>query len=279
MARSPTKTGFLMGGAAIGAVFFAFASSAHAQAVEDRYWLEAQLFWPDIDTSVAVAGNGGIVGTQIDLESDLKLKDRKSLPAFMAGARFGDKWSIIGEYYTLDRSASASATRDLTFDDVTYPAGASISSEFNTDVYRVAIGYSFVRTDKADLGVALGLHVTQFEVGLEGQGHVGAAAIQSQVRKRDALAPLPTLGVYGAYQATPRLTLGGRIDYLSLKVSDYDGRLINAEARLSYRVLKNIGIGVMYRYVDYNLDIEKDRWNGEVAYTFKGPALFLQAAF
>jgi hypothetical protein len=279
MARSPTKSGFLTSGAAVGAAFVAMASSAHAQAVNDRYWLEVQAFWPDIDTSVAVAGNGGIVGTKIDLESDLKLKDRKSLPAVSGGARFGDRWSIIGEYYALNRSGSASANRDITFDDVTYPAGASIASEFDTDVYRVAVGYSFVRNDKADVGVSLGLHATQFDVQLEGQGHIGSAAVQSQTRKRDALAPLPTLGLFAAYQATPRLLVGGRVDYLSLKVSDYDGRLINAEARLSYRVFENVGVGVMYRYVDYDLDIEKERWNGEIAYKFKGPALFLQAGF
>ena len=279
MARSSTKSGFLTSGAAVGAAFAALASSAHAQTMDDRYWLEAQAFWPDIDTTVSVSGAGGLVGTKIDLESDLKLKDRKSLPAFFAGARFGDHWSIIGEYYALDRSASASSSRDITFDDVTFPSGATISSEFDTDVYRVAVGYSFIRNDKVDFGAALGLHVTQFTVGLEGQGHVGGAAVQSQARKRDALAPLPTLGLYGAYQATPKLTVGGRVDYLSLKVSDYDGRLINAEARASYRVFKNVGVGVMYRYVDYDLDIEKERWNGEIAYKFKGPALFLQAAF
>jgi hypothetical protein len=279
MARSPTKSGFLTSGAAVGAAFVAFAPPAHAQNIDDRYWLEVQAFWPDIDTTVRVEGNGGLIGTEIDLESDLKLKDRKSLPAVFAGARIGERWSIIGEYYALDRGASASASRDLVFDDVTFPAGATISSEFNTDVYRLAVGYSFVRSDKVDLGAALGLHVTQFEVALEGQGRIGNAAISTQNRKRDALAPLPTLGLFGAYQVTPRLSLGGRVDYLSLKVSDYDGRLINAEARASYRLFKNVGVGVMYRYVDYDLDIEKDRWNGEVAYKFKGPAIFLQAAF
>ncbi|KQY29431.1 hypothetical protein ASD38_08760 [Caulobacter sp. Root487D2Y] len=279
MARSSTKSCFLTSGAAVGAVFVAFASSAHAQALDDRYWLQAQAFWPDIDTTVAVSNKTGTIGTKIDLESDLKLSDRKSLPAFFAGARIGDRWSVVGEYYALNRSASATAGRDLTFDDVTYPAGVTIASEFKTDVYRVAVGYAFVRNDKLDLGGVVGLHVTQFTVGLEGQGHVGNAAVQTEARQRDALAPLPTLGAYGIYQATPKLTVGGRIDYLSLKVSDYDGRLINAQASVSYRVFENVGIGVMYRYVDYELGIEKERWDGDVAYTFKGPALFLQAAF
>ncbi len=279
MARSSTKSRFLTSGAILGAAFAAFGSSAHAQAVQDRYWLQVQAFWPDIDTTAQVSNASGTRGTKIDLESDLKLSDRKSLPAVFGGVRLGDRWTVVGEYYALNRHGSASASRDLTFDDVTFPTGVTINSEFKTDVYRVGVGYSFVKNDKADVGVVVGLHVTQFTVGLEGQGHVGAAALQSEVRKRDALAPLPTVGLYGVYQATPRISLGGRVDYLSLKISDYDGRLVNAQASVAYRAFKNVGVGVMYRYVDYKLGVEKDRWNGEVAYTFKGPALFLEAAF
>ena len=279
MARSSTKCRFLTSGAALGAALLAFASSANAQAVDDRYWLQVQAFWPDIDTTVEVSNTAGTRGTEIDLESDLKLTDRKTLPAIFGGARIGERWMVVGEYYALNRSASASASRDLVFDDVTFPSGATISSEFKTDVYRLGVGYSFIKNDKADVGVVVGLHVTQFTVGLKGQGHVGGAALSTENRKRDALAPLPTVGLYGTYQAMPKLTLNGRVDYLSLKVSDYDGRLVNVQASAAYRVWKNVDVGVMYRYVDYNLGIEKDRWNGEVSYTFKGPALFAQAAF
>lgn len=279
MARSPTKTGFLTSGAAVGAAFLAFGSAAHAQAVEDRYWLQVQAFWPDIDTTVEVSNNAGTRGTKIDLESDLKLSDRKTLPAIFAGARIGERWTVVGEYYALNRSASASASRDLVFDDATFPAGVTIGSEFKTDVYRLGVGYAFVKNDKAEVGGVVGLHVTQFTVGLKGQARIGQAALSTESRKRDALAPLPTVGLYGVYQATPKISLNGRVDYLSLKVSDYDGRLVNAQASVAYRVWENVGIGVMYRYVDYNLGIEKERWNGDVSYTFKGPALFLQAAF
>jgi len=279
MARSSTKTRFLTSGAAIGVALLAFASSADAQALEDRYWVQVQAFWPDIDTTVEVSNTAGTRGTKIDLESDLKLSDRKSLPAIFAGARIGERWTVVGEYYALNRSASASAGRDLTFDDATFPAGVTIASEFKTDVYRLGVGYSFLKTDKADVGGVVGLHVTQFTVGLKGDARIGAAAVSTESRKRDALAPLPTVGLYGVYQATPKISLGGRADYLSLKVSDYDGRLLNLQASASYRIWENVGVGVMYRYVDYNLGIEKDRWNGEMAYEFKGPALFLQAAF
>jgi hypothetical protein len=226
-----------------------------------------------------VAGNGGLVASEIDLEGDLDLADRKGLPAFMAGARIGERWSIVGEYYGLDRSASANVKRDITFDDVVYPTGANVASSFDTKVYRVAVGYAFLQRETFELGASLGLHVTEFKITLQGEGRLGGTPVQSEIRKRDALAPLPTLGLYGAYAFTPRLTATARVDYLSLKVGDYDGRLTNSEIRLNYRVFDHVGFGAGYRYVDYNLDIDKERWNGEMAYKFKGPVLFVQAAF
>jgi hypothetical protein len=257
----------------------ALACQAHAQTMDDRYWFEAQGYWPQVDTKIAINGAGGRVGSEIDLEGDLDLTDRKTLPAFTAGARIGQRWSVIGEYYGLNRSGSASVSRDITFDDVTYSSGVTVSSGFDTKIYRAAVGYAFLQRDNFELGASLGLHVTQFKVTLQGQGHVGNATAQNEVRKRDALAPLPTLGLYGAYAFTPKLTATARVDYLSLKVGDYDGRLTNTEARLNYRVFEHVGVGAGYRYVDYHLKIDKERWNGEMAYKFKGPILFVQAAF
>jgi hypothetical protein len=255
------------------------AAPAAAQALQDRYWIEASAFWPDIETTVNVSTPNGRVGTDINLEADLNMKDRKTLPAFLAGTRLGDRVTIIGEYYGLDRSGSASVARDITFDDVTYPAGARVESSFESDVYRLVVGFSFVRRDNLELGAAIGLHATSFDAVLSGEGRIGEAQTQSLRRQRDLLAPMPTVGLYGGYQATPRLTLTARADYMSLSSGKYDGRILNTEARANYRVWKNIGVGAMYRYVDYQFDIEKSRWNGRLDYTFSGPALFVQAAF
>jgi hypothetical protein len=257
----------------------ALASAAHAQAMQARYWFEAQAYWPDVDTTVSIAGPNGRIGTKIDLESDLDLSDRKTLPAFQAGARLGERWSLVGEYYGLDRNGSSQAARDITFDDVTYSAGAALSSGFDTKIYRAAVGYAFIQGDRGELGASVGLHLTQFKISIAGEGHVGNAAVQSELRKRDALAPLPTLGLYSGYTLTSRLTASARVDYLSLKVGDYDGRLVNTEARLGYRLLDHVELGAAYRYVDYDLNIDKARWQGELAYKFKGPAVFLRAVF
>ena len=80
----------------------------------------------------------------------------------------------------------------------------------------MAVGYSFIRQENLELGAAIGLHATDFEATLSGEGQIGNAAIQTQRRKRDLIAPMPTVGLYGGYAITPRLTVAGRVDYMSL---------------------------------------------------------------
>jgi hypothetical protein len=90
---------------------------------------------------------------------------------------------------------------------------------------------------------------------------------------------LPTLGLYGDFEVAPGFVLGGNIDWLKLKVGDYDGRLLNFEAKASYQVIKNVALGVMYRSVDYRVDATKPEWTGRLTYKFHGPAVFLRAGF
>ena len=265
--------------AALGA--FVSATPAGAQALTDDFWLEAAAYWPDVDTEVQISSvDDNTIGTVIDLEQDLNLDERKFLPSVTAGARLGSGFSVIFDYYSLGRSGSVAIDRDIIFDDVTYPLNAVVESEFNTDIYRFTIGYAFARGDNYEIGGAIGLHATDFEVALTGQGTVAGNPVQStQTRRRSALAPLPTLGFFGTWEVAPRLTVGGRIDYLSLSIDDYDGRLINTQATIVYRLWENVGVGLMYRYVDYRLEVEKNDYLGRIEYKFNGPAVFLQLGF
>src|SRR5262249_19585565 len=149
--------------------------------------------------------------------------------------------------------------------------GTVVSSDFDSDIYRLSAGYSFVKTNEAELGVALGLHVTDFKLSLNATGIGGQTG--------DTLAPLPTIGGDGADALTPRGLLSGRVDYFSLNYQDYDGRLLNFSAGVDYRFTRNFGVGLGYRYVDYDLTVTKAKFDGGVNYNFKGPVLYLVGSF
>lgn len=255
-------------------------TAAQAQTLDNDYWISVMAFYPKIDTNVRVAANGPTqaVSTDVDFEKDLNLDDDEVLPSVTAGARFGRV--IVGaDFYKLKRNGSIDLAREITFDGATYPVAASMRSEFDSDIYRLTVGYSLVRKPTLELGVALGAHVTKFDMSVAGQVSAGGGGVQTEVRRRDVLAPLPTLGAFGVWKVAPRLEINGRVDYLSLKIDDYDGRLVNAQIGANYSIFRNVAIGAVYRYVDYRLGIDKTRWDGRIRYKLKGPALVLQASF
>ncbi len=254
------------------------ATPAAAQALNDKYWIEVSAYFPKANTTVNVS-RPGLPGTEIDMESDLDLDDSETLPAIYAGARLGKRWVIAGEYYGLDRMGSRTVDRDITFDGATFPVGVEVSSKMQSDIYRLTVGYAFIQTDRAELGAAIGLHATNFDIALQGDADVGVGVIRQQSSKRTFLAPMPTVGVFGTFEVTPKLVLTGRADYLSLDIGDYDGSILNAQAALAYRVTDMIEVGAAYRYVDYGLDVDKGRYTASVDYDFKGPALFIRASF
>ena len=275
----PVKTLKMLGTAVIlGSAVLA--APASAQTIEDRFWISGSGFLANVDTDARVATaanpNGG---TQIDLEDDLGLDDSSLLAAIYAGAKLGGGFVVTGEYYSLGRDSTATIARNITIEDVTYPVNGSITAGFDTDIYRFTVGYSFVRNETLEVGAAIGLHATNLEFSISGQGSAGGAPVSSQVRRKDFLAPMPTVGLYTTFEVMPRVTINARADYLSLGIDDYDGSLLNAQASVSYRLMDNVGIGVGYRYVDYDLDVTKTDVIGNFDYQFWGPSFFIEVGF
>jgi len=256
----------------------AAAAPAVAQPLDAKYWAEASAYFPSIDTEVNIA-RPGMPGTDVDVESDLNLDKNETLGAAALGARFADRWVVVGEFYALDRTGSRTLGRDLTIDGAVYPVGATLDSKLQSDVYRVTVGYTFLRNESGELGAAIGLHATDFEFQVEGQARATGNTLFNTTRRREFLAPLPTLGLYGTYEPMPNVVLNGRVDYLSLKVGDYDGGILNVQASVAYRVTEGIELGAAYRFVSYDLDIDKDNYSARIDYDFSGPSVFLRFSF
>lgn len=255
------------------------AAPAAAQALGYKYWGEISGYYASVDTRANVS-RPGRPGTDIDMEHDLGLNKHETLPDVLVGGKFFKRWFVVGEFFALDRNGSRVIDRDLVFDGVTYPARGEINSKFRSDIYRLSVGYNFIQRDNAELGVVLGLHATDFKVQLEGNSSLGTStSVTLERRAKDFVAPLPTVGLAGAVEVYPKVILSGRADYLSLKVGDYDGSILNAQAGIGYRINDTFEVGAGWRYVDYSLDVEKEAYTAKVDYDFSGPSIYLRAGF
>ena len=240
-------------------------------ALQDRWSIQLGLFSPNVDTRAWLNGSGGLVGTEISFEEDLGYADRKDMPAVLASVRLGERWKIEAEYLSLRRENAHSLSRTISWGDNTYALGTTVSSEFSSDIFRLSGTYSFIRDAGKEFGVALGLHTTDFRM------TIAASGIGSETG--DVVAPLPTLGVYGAYAFTPKWLLAGRIDVFSLDFEDYEGALTNVTIGVDYRFFRNVGLGAAYRYIDYDLSVTASSYNGGINYRFSGPMLYLVSSF
>lgn len=238
--------------------------------LQDGFTLEIGAYFPKVETTARLDSAFG-PGTSVSFEDDLGLDDRKVQAAILGKLRLGQRWRIEGEYFALNRSGTRVINKTINWGGNTYPIGIVVNSEFDSDIYRLSGGYSFIKDTQAELGVSLGLHVTDFNASL--------ASANVARRTGDALAPLPTIGLYGSYAFTPRWLLSGRVDFFSLSYNDYDGSLVNAIAAVDYRFTRNFGVGLGYRYVDYDLDVTKSSFSGGVQYQFSGPVLYLVGSF
>ncbi len=268
-----------------GCIFLAGASlllsgTACAENTDDRYWGVIEGFWPSIKSSARLDFPGtNIPGTELSLENEMGLSDREALPSVLLGARLYDNWRVEFEYYQLDRNGASAAGRDIHWGDLTFPVSAAISTKFDTTIYRLSGGYSFYKKPEAEVGVTLGLHITDFAIALSGNATTPNRAASFNSEQRDQLVPLPTIGLYGHYSFAKDWTLGGRVDYFSLDYDKYNGSLTNWVASVDWRFTKNFGVGLGYRYVDYKVSVSKDNFHGEVDYRFDGPTLFLEGAY
>lgn len=255
------------------------APDARAQNLSKDYWINVQAYYPRVDTDVRVtADTAQQIGTDIDLERDLELDDRDFLPAVSIGSRFGK--IVVGfDFFKLKRDGEVTLERDIQFDDVTYPFDARVESGFDSEVYRLTVGYSFIQRPGLEVGAAIGVHATDFTVSIEGEVAGNAFEAESQLRSRSVLAPLPTVDLYGTWRIGETLEASGRIDYLPLKIDDYDGKLINAQAGVNYNITDKLALGVAYRFVEYRLGVDKERWNGRMRYELSGPAVIAQVSF
>lgn len=254
-------------------------SPARAEQAGDRLWLRAGAFRPAFDSKARIDVPGTpIEGTEIDFEDDLGLEGKDAVFDIEGGVRITHRFRLEAGYVSLGRTRELSLGRDIRWEETVYPVRARVEAGLGSDIYRVAAGYSLLRSERAELGLRAGAHITTFRMFIEGEASFNDQSVGLKREEKDQTVPLPHLGLFANYDLSDRLTLHGNANYFALEVGKYRGQIVDLSAGVSARILPRIGVGARYRYVGYGVRARSDRWQGRVDYTFHGPALFLEAA-
>lgn len=211
---------------------------------------------------------------------DLGVDDSEANLYFGARWRFTERWRLTFNYFGLDIDSKVQETFDeLDFGDIDASGFLSVDTKFNTDFYVAQIGYSFLKNDRAELGIGVGVHVVDFDTKLKVSGGINNVSGSVQSDSVNLTAPLPNILGYGAYAITPKLSLEGGVGWFGLDYNDYDGKLVTAVANLEYRLTDHFGVGVAYNYVTMDLTINKSSRKDKYDLDYKGPVAYISASF
>jgi len=264
--------------AAIAALAGALAlpGQALAQWTDANFSFRIGGFFPKVDTKARADGNGGIVGSTIDFESDLGLDDSKTLPIVDLEWRFAQNHRISLNYLDLSRDATGALRGSITWQGQVYPINTTVHSEFDSKILAFSYLWSYYHTPETELSVGIGIHNANLKASIAAVGNNTGLGV---TRETSVNAPLPILTLRAAQKFSPNIGAELRYQWFGIKYGDFDGSLNVFNAAISYYPWRNWGIEAGYNYSKYDLKVSKDKWNGEANYKFNGPVLSFVGSF
>jgi len=249
-----------------------FLSSATAQglnpALDENITLRFGPFAANFDATVKAYGQ------DVDVDKSLDASDVDF--AINGIWRITERWRVEAAYSGIEKSSSAGTANDLTLGSVTIPAGFGLSSNFETQVTRVAAGYAFVRNDTTEFGVDLGINYTtvkqSFAVNIPNTPGIKENAI-------DVSEPLPTLGLFFNHAFNSKWYLTTHAGAFAFDIGDIDGTIFDLFAGIEYRIWKNAGLGAAYMYNAADLTITDGGVKSDIEYDYNGPFFYIVVGF
>jgi hypothetical protein len=126
----------------------------------------------------------------------------------------------------------------------------------------------------------IGLHVTDMTLKLNGTASVnGGAPVSGAFQSNSVTAPLPVIGLRGAWAVTPNLVLDAQGQFFKLNGNGYGGSWSDLRANATWMFTKNYGLGLGYDRYYNRVDVTKDNFDGKVKFGYSGLLLYGTVAF
>jgi hypothetical protein len=214
-------------------------------------------FWVfQIDTSVAVKSQDFPLGLHIDVTKDLGVTDSAAVPRLMFTYRFNKRSQLDIDWFSIQRDGRQRLERTINLPRREFEIGVGVEAFTDIAVYKAVYTWLFHDDPKVRLGLSIGVHVVDFEVGIDaGPDRIGDDNFSERA---GITAPLPVIGGRLVYQVTPKLLVLFTADVLMVKYDKYSGTFQDVYAVAEYRLSKRFGIGAGLNVLGLDLDVDGD---------------------
>lgn len=243
-----------------------------ASPINDHFALRGAYYQGPVRTDLRYDSSAGLPGSAFSAEDTFGFADKVSKGTFEMMLRMGDRNRLRVDFFKLTRHGDAVLDQILQFGDDTYLIDDRVVSDLDTRMLGLTYTYSFIRTERFELGAGLGIHLIQ----IEGMASVPLRNLQ---QKFDAAGPFPTLAVDGTYRFTKRFSFNARAQYFGIGIDTLDGSLGVYHADVQFRAWKNLAVGLGYTKTTLMVDSTGQEFTGRLGLDVAGLEAFLRVSF
>ena len=233
-----------------------------------------------ISTEPTVQLNGETVrGDRVNFENVLGGGDATRV-RLDADWRFGDtqRHKIRAIAFSMSRDRTKTIDEEIEWGGETYPVDAELKAELKFTVVELAYEYAFLRRDTYEVGGTFGLHYTSFDTSLEAK-RTSTGQTLDLSNEASVEAPLPVIGLRGLWKLPRDFYVDAQAQFFALSIDEYDGSIQDYRLMLTWQPKTWLGLGVGYNGFKIDVDVEKDRFDGSLDWTYQGPMIFYSASF
>ena len=243
-------------------------------AAEDdhRFSLSLGVFITDRASETRVDVADLTIGTPVNLESDLGLDTTESVLRLDGYFRFNDRHRLDFSVFDLSRDATRQIDKQINWKGVIFPINATVDSELDFNIYKLAYTWSFLRREKGYLGVTGGLYIADVAAYLSAQDI-------AEREGGEVTAPLPVVGLRGEYHLADKWTLRGSGEFFAIEFEAMDGSLIDLYAGIDYKLFEHAAIGLGLNSVRLDVDVTASDLTGALDWQYDGVLLFFKFDF
>jgi hypothetical protein len=229
-------------------------------AIGEKYHVEvAGALWNPTLFGQISSDQFGIIGSNIDLNSDLKFEQTRFRDLRFV-LRPATKHKFKLQYTPMSYTSTTTFQRNIVFNGILYPVAVPVTSEFDWSVLRFGYEYDFLYKPRGYVGVILEGRYTKFNAQLQALNNVEFAS---------ANAPLPAFGVAGRAYVTRNVALN--LDWTFFNLDTFhlpqtlvkDTTAIYHDVDISGTINFNdyVGMQVGWRQTNTQLGIDQDHGN------------------
>ena len=259
-------------------VLYAAEGDSHSKEL-DKFYMRIGGFIPLSSKTQIRADTDVFLSATIDTEKTLGQGDPNTTGRIEGYWRYHPKHSIGFTYYKLKQDGSQVLEADLEFDE-TYTFSGKVDSYLNTETLKVDYIWSFYRSEKAELGLSAGLHLTEYDFGISGtaavtdsQGNTQTGVLSST--GVNVTAPFPVVGFRLNYNITPKTRVMYKTDIFAIRFDQYRGNMIDSAILLEYQPWKHVGFGGGLNSVQIQGESDEDDGTVSLVNRVVGAQLYL----